>query len=253
MFASERLDEIVKILNREGKVVVKELSALFNVTEDCIRKDLRMLENQNLLHRTYGGGVLARKSAVTENIEDRKYRDVDAKRIIARKAFDLIEENETIFLDISTTNIRLSEIIAANSKRVTVITNMLDIVKSFSNNSLCKVIGIGGVFSRELNGFVGAAAIENISQYKVNKAFIGSCGIDIYDGSITTFDVEDGNTKKAILGSSKNIYLVMENRKFYIDGTYKFAHLQDINSVITEETPDASILEILSNNDTAII
>ncbi len=253
MFAAERLDEILKILNREGKVVVKELSSQFNVTEDCIRKDLKVLENKNLLHRTYGGGVLVRKSAKTENIENRKDRDVDAKRIIARKAFELIEENETIFLDISTINIRLSEIIAASSKRVTVITNMLDIVKSFSNNNLCKVIGIGGVFNNELDGFIGAAAIENISQYKVNKAFIGSCGIDIYDGSITTFDVEDGNTKKAIINSSKNVYLVMENRKFYIDGTYKFAHLQDINSVITEEKPDEGVLEILNNSDTEII
>lgn len=253
MFVAERLDEILKILNREGKVVVKELSTLFDVTEDCIRKDLKVLENQNLLHRTYGGGVLVRKSAKTENIESRKDRDVDAKRIIARKAFELIEENETIFLDISTTNIRLSEIIAASNKRVTVITNMLDIVRSFSNNKLCKVIGIGGVYNNELDGFIGAAAIENISQYKVNKAFIGSCGIDIYDGSITTFDVEDGNTKKAIIASSKNVYLVMENRKFYIDGTYKFANLQDINSVITEEKPDVSVMEILNNNDAAII
>lgn len=253
MFAAERLDEILKILNKDGKVVVKELSNLFNVTEDCIRKDLKVLENQNLLHRTYGGGVLVRKSAKTESIGNRKDRDIDAKRIIAKKAFELIEENETVFLDISTINIRLSEIIAESSKRVTVITNMLDIVKSFSNNSLCKVIGIGGVFSRELDGFIGAAAIENISQYKVNKAFIGSCGIDIYDGSITTFDVEDGNTKKAIINSSKNVYLVMENRKFYIDGTYKFAHLQDVNSVITEEMPDASVMDILNNNDTAII
>lgn len=253
MFAAERLDEIVRILNKEGKVVVKELSTLFNVTEDCIRKDLKVLENQNLLHRTYGGGVLVRESAKIENIENRKGRDVIAKRIIAGKAFELIEENETVFLDISTTNIILSEIISKSSRRVTVITNMLDIVKSFSNNNLCKVIGIGGVFNKELNGFTGAAAIENISQYKVSKAFIGSSGIDIYDGSITTFDVEDGNTKKAIIASSKNVYLVMENRKFYIDGTYKFAHLQDINSVITEERPDESVMEILNNNDTGII
>lgn len=253
MFAAERQDEILKILNREGKVVVKELSTLFNVTEDCIRKDLKVLENQNLIHRTYGGGVLVRKSAKTENIENRKERDIDAKRIIAQKAFELIEDNETIFLDISTINIRLSEIIAASNKKITVITNMLDIVRSFSNNNFCKVIGIGGVFSKELNGFIGAAAIESILQYKVNKSFIGSCGIDIYDGSITTFDVEDGNTKKAIINSSKNIYLVMENRKFYIDGTYKFAHLQDINSVITEGKPDDSVLEILNNNDTIVI
>lgn len=131
MFASERLEEIVKILNREGKVVVKELSQLFNVTEDCIRKDLKNLENQKLIKRTYGGAVLLRSTAREEKIENRKERDLEAKRIIAEKAFGLIEENETIFLDISTINILLSEIIAKSSKRLTIITNMLDIVKSF--------------------------------------------------------------------------------------------------------------------------
>ncbi|TDT62448.1 DeoR/GlpR family DNA-binding transcription regulator [Fonticella tunisiensis] len=253
MFASERLEEIVKILNREGKVVVKELSQLFNVTEDCIRKDLKNLENQKLIKRTYGGAVLLRSTAREEKIENRKERDLEAKRIIAEKAFGLIEENETIFLDISTINILLSEIIAKSSKRLTVITNMLDIVKSFSNNNTCKVICTGGVFNKELDGFIGAAAIESISKYKVSKAFIGSCGIDIYDGSITTFDVEDGNTKKAIMQSSRKVFLVMENKKFYIDGTYKFAHLQDVNSVITEERPNDNLLEILASNDTSVI
>jgi DeoR family glycerol-3-phosphate regulon repressor len=45
----------------------------------------------------------------------------------------------------------------------------------------------------------------------------------------------------------------MENRKFYIDGIYKFAHLEDVKGVITEEKPDESILEILYNYGTEII
>lgn len=38
-------------LNLEGQVRVKDLSKDFNVTEDCIRKDLNILEKANKLKR----------------------------------------------------------------------------------------------------------------------------------------------------------------------------------------------------------
>ncbi|MFD3157855.1 DeoR/GlpR family DNA-binding transcription regulator [Haloimpatiens sp. FM7330] len=252
MFAQERLEEILKVLNKDGKVLVKDLSKRFDVSEDCIRKDLRNLESQNLLERTYGGAIPLRKSAPNQKVEARIYADVESKKKIAEKAFNIIKNNETIFLDISTTNILLAQELAESNKKITIITNMIDIVKTFSNNNI-KVICIGGVFSKDLDGFTGSMAIENISKYKVNKAFIGSCGVDIFDKSITTFDVEDGNTKKAIIESGKEIYLVMENKKFYMDGVYKFATLYDINTIITEDTPKQDILKALKKTNTNIL
>ena len=68
MFAEERIEKIIELLNENEKVVVKELSKRFNVTEDCIRKDLKILEKQGILKRTYGGGVLSRQSAPHNDI-----------------------------------------------------------------------------------------------------------------------------------------------------------------------------------------
>ncbi|WP_406540829.1 hypothetical protein ACI7YW_13550 [Clostridium ljungdahlii] len=45
----------------------------------------------------------------------------------------------------------------------------------------------------------------------------------------------------------------MENRKFYIDGTYKFATLYDINTIITESPPDKEITNLLTKTDTKFI
>ena len=44
MLQQERHNQILAKLNLEGQVIVKELSQAFNVTEDCIRKDLTALE-----------------------------------------------------------------------------------------------------------------------------------------------------------------------------------------------------------------
>lgn len=57
MLASERHEKIVEILNREGSVLVKDLSKKFDVTQDSIRKDLTILERKGLLKKTYGGAV----------------------------------------------------------------------------------------------------------------------------------------------------------------------------------------------------
>ena len=59
MFTEERREAVIRKLNLEGKVRVRELSEEFQVTEDCIRKDLKALENAGRLKRTYGGAILS--------------------------------------------------------------------------------------------------------------------------------------------------------------------------------------------------
>lgn len=253
MFAEERIEKIINQLNENQKVVVKELSKKFHVTEDCIRKDLKTLENQGILKRTYGGAVLNRQTAPHDDILIRKSINLEGKIKIAEKAFELIQAGESIFLDISSTNILIAEKIAKGNKKLIVITNMIDIIRTFSNCKHVDVIGSGGVYDKELNGFVGSTAIEIISRHKVNRAFIGSCGVNMFDKSVTTFDMEDGNTKKAIINSGKKVYLVMENKKFQYDGTYKFADIYDIDAIIVDEKPDEKICRELEKVNVDLI
>ena len=48
MFVEERHQEILHLLEVNDKVKVKDLSKRFEVTEDCIRKDLASMESRNL-------------------------------------------------------------------------------------------------------------------------------------------------------------------------------------------------------------
>ncbi|MCB2353193.1 DeoR/GlpR family DNA-binding transcription regulator [Clostridium estertheticum] len=253
MFAQERAEKIIQLLNENQKVVVKELSKRFDVTEDCIRKDLKTLEKQGIIKRTYGGGVLNRQFAPQDDILRRVNINLEGKIKIAEKAFELIKSGETIFLDISSINILIAEKIAKGNKKLLVITNMIDIIRTFSKCDHVGVIGTGGVFNKEVNGFVGSSAIEYILKHKVNRAFIGSCGVNMFDKSITTYDVEDGNTKKAIISSGKKVYLVIENKKFYYDATYKFAEISDVDFIIVDKIPDDKICSELEKMNIELI
>lgn len=98
-----------------------------------------------------------------------------------------------------------------------------------------------------VNGFMGAATIEIMKQYSFDRAFIGTCGLDMVDLSITTLGVEDGLTKKAAMQSSRHKYIVMEKDKFYFNDSYKFAHIDDINGIITDENPDSTTMKTLES------
>jgi DeoR/GlpR family transcriptional regulator of sugar metabolism len=90
-------------------------------------------------------------------------------------------------------------------------------------------------------------------KFWAQKVFIGSCGVDIKGRNISTFNMEDGNTKKAIIGIGKEVFLVMENKKFIYDGIFKFADIEDINTIITKKSINDEILQILKKQGIQII
>ena len=254
MFAEERLENILNTLNSEGKIKVKNLSQQFNVTEDCIRKDLKQLENLGYLKRTYGGAIKLRQSTNQYDTIERSRTDVSIKTKIAEKAFNLIKDRETIFLDLSTINMLIAKLLSESNKRVTVVTNMLDIINILSStDNNINVIATGGLLNKSLSGFAGATAINFIEKYKFDTSFIGSCGIDVFDKSITTFEIEDGLTKTAIINASKKTFLVMQQSKFNIDGNYKFANIESINGIITDTLPSIDIIDILHENNISVM
>ena len=77
MFIEERQIAIEKVLREEGKVRTRELSEMFQVTEDCIRKDLKTLENAGKLKRTYGGAILSQDYPLERDVIDRRNYHVE--------------------------------------------------------------------------------------------------------------------------------------------------------------------------------
>ena len=124
MFTEERLEQILNILDKNGRVKVKDLSELFNVSESMIRKDLKKLESEGVLQRTYGGAILNRKFSSNIPIDSRMKVNLDTKELIAEKAFKLIDEGDVVFLESSSINFFLAKLIANSTKKITLITNI---------------------------------------------------------------------------------------------------------------------------------
>lgn len=238
MLQKERHNHILTKLNLEGQVVVKDLSRDFNVTEDCIRKDLTILEKEGKLKRIHGGATQIRTNLHIMNVHERISMYSPEKKIIAQKAVELIEPGTMIFLGISTVNIEIAKLIYEKNLNITIVTNMIDIMYIFTKECATRLIFLGGDFNSAKDGFLGALTIEQIKNYKFDLSFLGVVGIDIYNGKITTYDVNDGLTKKEVINSSKKSYIVAETAKLNLDGNYIFAHMEDFTGYICEKELD---------------
>ena len=155
MFLEERQELIVRMVERDGKVKVKELSAKFKVTEDCIRKDLGSLERQGRLKRTYGGAVKLTQSIHMIEVSRHRHMDVEAKRRIAQAAVSLIRDKDMVFLDVSTSNLAIAELLMKSDRDLTVVTNMVDVLGVLARNPRIELIFAGGQINRGRDGFWG--------------------------------------------------------------------------------------------------
>lgn len=235
MFLDERREKILDLLHKNGKVFVKDLAESFGVGEGMIRKDLQALEKDGKLKRTYGGAINKNELVHSSTLQERIEKFSPKRELIAQKLMNTLKDGDTIFLDISSTNYIFAQNIARSTKKILVITNMPNISTFFLENSYQDLILVGGTYNKRIGGVIGIEAINSINNYRIDKAYIGSCGLNFETLRVTNFDLEDGNTKKAIIKASNELYLLAETDKFGIEGFYSFANLVDFHFMVTEE------------------
>ena len=253
MFLEERQEAILNLLARDGKVRVKDLSEMFKVTEDCIRKDLGALEKQGKLKRTYGGAVVRRENLHMLEVSKHRNTDVEAKRRIAQAAVKLIHEKDMVFLDISTSNLAIAELLVKTDREMTVVTNMIDILVVLARNPKIRLVFAGGKINKSRDGFWGGMTLDFISKLKPDIAFVGAVGVDVKENSVSTYDIEDGINKAAIVRVSKRAYVVAEARKLSSDGNYNYTSLDTLSGLITDSKPADDICEAAEDYGVEII
>jgi len=255
MLAKERQNAIVEEVNINGSVLVKELARKYEVTEDSIRKDLTLLEKNGLLKKTYGGAMRIRnKISVNELTASKRIGKHTQEKIqIARKAYELLEDGDMIFLDLSTTNIELARLLAQGSKKVEAVTNMVEILSVFIENQYRNFIFIGGNLNQEWDAFTGSIANAQIENYRFDKSFLGLEGVDLQKGNVYNHSVDEAMTKKIVMEHSVRSYMLMEYRKLNMEGNYAYAQIRDFDGVLCESELTESQKEAFLKEDVECI
>ncbi len=250
MFALERQNKIMEILNAEGLVSVKELSKTLDVTEETVRRDLEKLEKKESLRRTHGGAVPIDGSTYDLSLEKRKSTNVDEKARLAKIAAGYVVSGDTVFLDASTTTFFMAKEIKRLSN-ITVITNSMRVIAELDGVENIKVIAVGGILSHN-QSFVGTMAEKAIEEnYFAGKMFFSGKGVTA--AGILESNEQECGIKKKMLANSSTRYYICDSSKIGRVGFVKLTDFDGIDCFITGELNDRAIRLRLEENEVEII
>jgi DeoR family fructose operon transcriptional repressor len=243
MYAEERLREIVDRARTLGRVEVIALAAELEVTPETIRKDLTNLERQGLVRRVHGGAIPITRLAFEPAVSQRAEQMSEEKDRIAKAALAELPAAGAILLDAGTTTARIAEFLPSD-RELTVVTNSLPIGLTLSVRPNLHVMVTGGrVRSRTLAG-VGDWTGQALSRIRVDVAYIGANGISPEFG-LTTPDQAEAAAKRAMIAASRRSIVVADHTKLGEDYFAKFADLEDIDTVITDDGADPELASLV--------
>jgi DeoR family glycerol-3-phosphate regulon repressor len=242
---SPRQQQILALARQTGNVTVDDLALRFDVTPQTIRKDLNELCDTRLLARTHGGAML---SSGVENLayEARRHIAAVEKEVIARQAARLIPNNCSLFMNIGTTTEEVARALV-HHEGLLVITNNIHVAGILMPRPKIEVIVAGGMLRKSDGGIVGEAAVDFISQFKVDHAVIGASAID-EDGAMLDFDYREVRAAKAIMQNARNVMLVADAMKFTRSAPVRIGHLSDVNVFVTDRAPPEPVVAFCNDH-----
>lgn len=231
-----RTYDILAYLKKKKRCTLDELMQRFAVSSATIHRDVAELVSSNAVERVRGGIVFADAPVAKPgggDYRDRVIANPAAKERIARKALRLVSEGDILFLDSSTTVFAFSECLRqASFDHLTILTNSVSIMQNFCRFPQHWVlIGLGGNYDPQLNSILGAAALQQLADFSITKAFVSGFGIN--DKVVTTNHERQSEIIKRVLDIAVRRYLLIDRSKYGRTGLYRLSSRGAFDEIVT--------------------
>jgi len=237
MTREERFERIKSELARRGSVDGDELALLLNASRATVRRDLDDMQRRGLLRRTHGG------AANTETrdelpFQSKLYAFLPEKRAIGAVTASLIEDGRVIGCTGGTT---VTQVIKAlKGRRVTVVTNAINLAMELAAAESTEVVVTGGTLRARTYELVGHIAERTIQDFHLDIALIGVDGLDFEHG-ISTFTIAEAHAAALYIEHSREVWVVTDHSKIGKTAPAIIAPLSRVSRVITDGNVPADL------------
>ncbi len=236
MANTERLETLKEILLKSNGVGIKELAKELNVTEMTVRRDLKPLMDTGDAVIVKGVAVYRPKAVSVEaqvySIEGEKKVMKDEKERIGKKAVELLEMGDVIFLDVGTTLEKMASFIEENMQ-ITAMCFAANTLFQLQRKNISQIIMGGGYYHPSSTVFESEAMIPIMNGLRATKAFIAPAAVDMNLG-LTCSALYDKTIKELeIKNSQKRILLITSNKFGKVKSTL-FGTWDQVDAVITD-------------------
>lgn len=231
----ERQQDILRLLDEQGRVSVPDLAGRFGVSVVTVRKDLELLERWRMLRRVRGGAVVF-ASADEGAFEMRLRHRAAAKQAIARAAARVVRDSDAIALDCSTTCYYLAQELRGR-RGLVVLTNGLRAAEMLSDSD-ATVVMPGGTLRRSSWSLVGDIGDAFGGRGRIAHGFFGVRSVSPELG-LLELSAEETAVKRRLVEVCDEVYGVFDSSKFGRFGLHPFAGPERITALITDaDAPD---------------
>lgn len=252
MNARSRCMEILNIMQEKHEVKVGDLSKRFGTSDMTIRRDLNFLAQQYNISRTHGGAAILEGSVVkTISFDETKIPHKEAKEVIARKAAELVEFRQRIFIDAGSTVRQIIKYIDADMRNV-VVTSSLDVAENALQNKKMSVIMLGGEMLPLARCTSGIVAEDQIKRYQFDIAFLGAAAIGS-DGKMYDGFSPEARLKETIFEVSNHICLMVDSSKFNCYDLHEYGSLDQVQTIVTDGNISLEAQDLLMSKKIKVI
>ncbi len=239
---SNRVLTILEHLHNLGSATVAELAQSLGVSEETIRRDAKQLESKGQILKLHG--ALALPHLAGEAPFERRLREnADAKRAIAKRAIQFVENGDSIMIDTGTTTSIFAQELRAK-RNLTIVTNSSDIARTLATVNGNTVYMAGGELKGDNGAAFGPTAVAFFSKFRVKHAFISIGALHATDGPMDA-DLSEAELAHMAISRADHRVILSDSSKFGKTALVKMCEFSEINRLITDATPDATLTNVL--------
>ena len=224
-----RLEDIIRLVSEHGKIEVNQLAKALHVSNVTIRKDLNKLEERGIITRQHGCALIDSR----DNINYRLAQRHETKRRIATKAAELVNDGEIVMIESGSTCALLAEELAATRKNLTILTNSVFLTTYLRKAENLKIVLLGGEYQPHSQVNVGPLLKKVVSEFYVDKLFIGIDGFDQERG-FRSNDIARSDATQTMARASQHVIVLTDASKFSQNGTVTEFALEEVSDVFTD-------------------
>ncbi|ARA94231.1 hypothetical protein AWN76_014420 [Rhodothermaceae bacterium RA] len=241
--AAERRMQTIQLLREHGHASVAKLSERFGVSEVTIRKDLRALEDEDVVVRTHGGAVLADHFKFDVPFDSQAALHAEEKRRIGQAAAARITDGDSLILTYGTTTAQVARHLLGR-RNLTVLTNSVRILAELIGNLEADVLMLGGHLTQATATVAGPYAEQMLRDLTVRKLFLGCDGVDP-DHGLTTTNALEAHLHRRMIDVAEEVIVVADASKFGRRGLSRVCDVDSIDVFITDaRAPEAMVRQL---------
>jgi DeoR family glycerol-3-phosphate regulon repressor len=244
-----RQQEIMRRLTAGETLSVLELAHDLNVSDETIRRELRVLEEKGAIVREHGGARLA-PPVLEGPLTKRMQEHADAKRRIARAALDFVPDGSIVFIDSGTTSCFIAEQLVER-RSLTVITNSVRVASDLGGINNNRLFLAGGQMDYDYQGFYDHHAQEYVSGFSPHLAIL-SVGAIHLDHGLMDFHPGEAAMSRIAYATSQRVLLGADSSKFGRVGLMRTATLSDVDVLVTEKSLDEDYARAFAHAEVVI-